>query len=37
MTFETFVVGVIVGISLLMFLDWYTHKHDDDDKGENGS
>lgn len=35
MTFETFIVGVIAGISLLMCLDWYTHKHDDDKRDNN--
>lgn len=35
MTFETFVIGAAMGIGLLMFLDWYTHRHDDDDKKED--
>lgn len=37
MTFETFIIGVVAGIGLLIFLDWYTHKHDDDDKRNDDS
>lgn len=36
MTFETFVIGVALGIGLLMFIDWYNHRHDNDGK-KNGS
>lgn len=32
MDFLTFILGVIGGISLLMFIDWYNHRHDKDKK-----